>query len=320
MEKQKMKIDLNAPGMEQVKEYERIREMNSDVIRMYAFYLMNRSRFITKELVQQIVRECDVSEEYAFFVLLTAVCGLNPEEKERDKEIEEAYFLPSIRKLDASTYRNNLYYKTISIPSKKLGNWEFCRESYQPYEGFIYNDIVVQDDFREIPRLGFFAEEFTFPAVLENGVEWMTVTPNEIETMQPVVECVSGKVVTFGLGIGYFTFMVSEKENVDGITVVEKDENVIHLFETYILPQFPNKEKVRIVTMDAFEYAENLMTKEQYDYAFADLWHNASDGLPLYLKMANMEERYPETKFFYWIEESLLSAFRWQAYEEIKER
>lgn len=32
----------------------------------------------------------------------------------------------------------------------------------------------------------------------------MTITPNEIAAMQAALEEVEGKVVTFGLGLGYF--------------------------------------------------------------------------------------------------------------------
>ena len=86
----------------------------------------------------------------------------------------------------------------------------------------------------------------------------MLITPNEINTMQPVIDNVSGNVVTFGLGLGYFAYMCSIKNNVNGITIVEKDKNVIELFEKYILPQFEYKDKIKIVNSDAFDFASNM--------------------------------------------------------------
>jgi hypothetical protein len=212
--------------------------------------------------------------------------------------------------LKAKDYRENPYYRNITIPEISTGNWELKYEKYQPYEAFIYNELIIDENFREIPRLGFFAEEFLFPAVLEKGVEWMTITPNEIATMQPALEEVVGKVVTFGLGLGYFAYMASEKEQVHQLTIIERNEEVIRLFKEYILPQFPHKEKVEIIGMDAFVYAKEYMAAEAYDYAFVDLWHDVSDGVELYLRMKGMEIDCPKTKYLYWIEESLLSCLR----------
>ena len=66
----------------------------------------------------------------------------------------------------------------------------------------------------------------------------MTITPNEIETMKEAVDKASGNVLTFGLGLGYYAYMVSEKENVESVTIVDSNEDVIDLFKKYVLPQF----------------------------------------------------------------------------------
>ena len=75
----------------------------------------------------------------------------------------------------------------------------------------------------------------------------MTITPNEIETMKEPVDEAFGHVLTFGLGLGYYAYMVSEKENVESITIVETNEDVIDLFNKYILPQFKNAHKIKII-------------------------------------------------------------------------
>ena len=166
--------------------------------------------------------------------------------------------------------------------------------------------MIVKDNFVEIPRVGYFEEEFEYLAVLENNNEWMLITPNEINTMKPVIDEVKGNVVTFGLGLGYFAYMTSIKDDVNSVTIVERDDNVIKLFEEHILPSFSNKNKIKIVKSDAFEFAKDM---EGYDYAFVDLWHDVSDGVDLYLKMRSMEKE--NIKYRYWIEDSLLSWFRW---------
>lgn len=305
-----MRINLNQYDRSKVRSLIQIRDMNNEVLGMYADYLNRYSCFITKELVQDITQDCEISEEYAFFVLLAAATGLKIDSSERDRRIAQNYYIPSIKRLNTEDYKRNAYYINITIPEISSGNWELKHEKFQPYEAFIYNDLLVDKDYREIPRLGFFAEEFTFPAVLEKGVEWMTITPNEIATMQSALEEVEGKVVTFGLGLGYFAYMASEKEQVHKLTVIERNEEVIRLFSEYILPQFPHKNKVEIIAMDAFEYAKEHMAAEGYDYAFVDLWHDISDGVELYLRMKKLEVYCPKTKYLYWIEESILSSLR----------
>ena len=111
--------------------------------------------------------------------------------------------------------------------------------------------------------------------------------------------------------------MASEKSEVKSVTVIERDSSVIKLFEKHILPQLANKDKIKIVKSDAFEYAEKVMPKEKFDFAFVDLWHDASDGVELYIKMKKLEAKNGSTEFLYWIEKTLLSSIRWQIYDGI---
>jgi hypothetical protein len=286
---------------------------------MLCDYLNNNPCLISKELMESANRDGALSEETVYYAMLTALCGLETGNNELDKQLANDYFRPAIKKLDPKSYIENPYYRNISIPKVKRGNWELKYEKYKPYEAFVYNDLIVGPDFKEIPRIGFFNEEFRFPAVMENSHEWMAIKPNEIETMQPVIDLIEGRVVTFGLGLGYFTYMASLKEQVQSITVVERDIQIIQIFERYILPQFQHNEKVEIISIDAFEYAEKQLPYKNFDYAFVDLWHDVSDGLNIYIKMKRLEYLSYQTKFIYWIEDSLLSGFRWQVFDWVTE-
>ena len=61
---------------------------------------------------------------------------------------------------------------------------------------------------------------------------------------------------------------------------------------------FLKKEKIDIVRQDAFEFATNCMSDGYYDHAFVDLWHDVSDGYPLYKQMKALEKNSPNTLFF----------------------
>ena len=133
----------------------------------------------------------------------------------------------------------------------------------------------------------------------------MTLLPNETITIKPHVENSFGRVLTFGLGLGYFALSAAAKDSVSSVTVVERDENVIKLFSDVILPRFSCKDKIKMIKADAFEYAEQNYAKNLYDFVFADIWHDPSDGVELYLKMKEYEKLCPNCKYEYWIEDTL---------------
>ncbi len=314
-----MNIVLNKSDKEKLKKLINISSGNFKILDIYAEYLNNCPTLVTPSLVREIVEECNVSEETAFVSILSAACGFNTEESRDDRAFEERYFIPSVKKALVSEYQDNAYLSNIKLPDVKMGDWELTTLSYKPYEGFVCGDIILKDDLTEIPRLGFFDAEYRFPAVLQSGREWMAVKPNEIETMKEPISAVGGKVLTLGLGLGYFTYMASEKEAVSEITVIEKDETVIELFKKHIFPQFNNKNKVNIISADAFEYVEKKLKDGRYDFIFADTWHDASDGFPMYLRLKKEEKRFSKTKFLYWIEKTLLSHLRTLVFEGLAE-
>ncbi|WP_404330840.1 hypothetical protein [Mesobacillus maritimus] len=283
----------------------KIKEDNYKVFALLSHYLNNAPDFVDKEEIGEIV-QYGVSYEHAFGVILAAAFGLDIIDSEDDKTFYNRYFTKMIHHLDEKEYYDNPYYQNITIPTIKIGKSELKYEKYKPFEGFVCNDIIQTIEGRQIPQIGFFQTEFKFPAVLEEDRIWMTITPNEIETMKEPVEQAFGHVLTYGLGLGYYAYMVSEKANVESVTIVEANEDVIHLFTQYVLPQFENAQKIKTIKADAFEYAQNHMSKGNYDFVFTDLWHDVSDGIDMYLKMRKYEKQTPNTVFTYWIEKSIL--------------
>jgi len=219
--------------------------------------------------------------------------------------------LDAIRELNPKTFANNPYYEAIHFGNKKKNNWELRQSSYEPFQGFVYDEIIVKphSNFKEITPFGFFKERFPYLEILENDKNWMSVTPHEILTMNAPIKEARGKVLTFGLGMGYYPFMASIKNDVKEVTVVEKDKNAISLFNEFILPQFPNKAKIKVIHEDAFLFASTIADK-QYDSIFVDIWHLPLDGLFLYLPFKRIFRDFKETKISYWIEKSILALLR----------
>lgn len=284
---------------------DKISEYNDLILKKLSVFLNCEPDFINVEIIDELCGECGLDEESACRYVLASAIGLDIEKNERDREIFELYFPHMIHRLNTNDYSSDPYYSSVKLPELVYHGWEFRYESYKPYEIFACNDLLKLPDGRILPQLGFFTREFRYPAALENGREWMLITPNEINTMAAPVRRGGGRVLTFGLGLGYFAFMVGRKPETAEVTVVERDKNVIELFCNFILPQFDFADKLKIINADAYEYAATEMTNGRYDFVFADIWHDPSDGVTSYRKLKKYEHQLPNAKFMYWIEPTL---------------
>lgn len=291
---------------------------HNEIIRYaYSRYLNHNPRILDTETVQDFSQECNCSIEDAFLSLFAVCCGLECDVNPTHRELERRYLRTGVRRLDPTVYQNDPYYQTVRMPNVTDGRWELGHGFYAPFEPFVCDHPVVGDDLREIPQIGYFTQRFDFPSVREGGVEWMTVTPNEIETMKEPIEKSHGRVLTLGLGLGYFAFRAAEKPNVESVTVIEHDPTVIELFQTHLLPQFPHKEKIKVICDDAFAYVESKMTPTDFDYIFADTWHDPADGLEMYLRLRRIEKKRGLQNVDYWIEPSLLSCLRGMVWDKL---
>ena len=311
---------MNYSDTEKFKRLTETVDLNCRLTQLYATYLERFPEAICADMVNALTEDGEITREEALVALLSELFGLDMSKGPLDRRLIMSYLTPSVRILDPARYTENPYYKNVKIKNVTDGSWELKWESYAPYRAVSAGDMMLSDDFTEVAPLGFFAERFEFPAVLEGGNEWMTLTPVDLDTSDEAIERARGRVVTFGLGLGYFAFMASEKSEVESVTVVEKSPEVIRLFKKHILPQFPNGDKITVIEADAFEYAERVMPREHFDFAFVDTWRDASDGAVAYKRMKPLERLSPSTEFSYWIERFLISATRAEKYCELIER
>ena len=286
-----------------------VRSLNHRAGWLIADYLNDNPRSITPELMAEVLPEGAETavEQRIYASLLGGFLGLDPD-CEEDRFIQERYLQAGLRRLDPTPYREDPYYRDILVQPAILGEWELAWQEYHPYELFLRDDLILTDDLLQVPALGYFAEPFRYPSVLQDGREWMSIKPSEIESSLPAIAAATGRVVTFGLGLGYFAFRAAAKASVSSVTVVELDPAVITLFQEHILPQIPFKDKIAVIQDDAFHYLENEMRSCPPDFVFMDIWHDIADGTPLYVRARQYEARFPHTRFTYWIERSLRCA------------
>ena len=308
------------------KDFEKLKRLRVVFDRNYRWWrlvadLLNYAPDILKsEMVDTLCEGTSLTREEAVGALLSQVMGLCPEENAEDRILYREYLLPSVRVYSPDRYAKNPYVREVACADTARGRWEFKTQTYPPYRAAVVGDVEVGEDFSERMPLGFFDGAFSFFSVLEGANEWMTLTPGDVDTCTEAIEAAHGRVVTFGLGLGYFAFMAAAKPEVTSVTVVEKSPEVISMFREHLLPRFPDKDKITIVEADAFEYAESILPQEDFDLAFVDTWRDAGDGLPMYLRMKPLEKKSKNTVFLYWIEEFLLSRLRAQVFEDIWEK
>ncbi len=232
-------------------------------------------------------------------------------EDEENSELGSKYFFEPLHRLDVNEYRNNPFNK-LPIKEVKSGTLELSYIHYEAYEPFPLSEIKVDEDsyYEEYSQIGYFEEEYTYLALIDKGVIWMSINPNEIETMKEMIGGAHGNILVLGLGLGYLPYMLSLKDEVKSVVVLENNREIINLFNAYILPHFQNKNKIKILYQDAFVYLKEELPHNKFDFVYSDMWHDANEGLAMYLKIIPLEEKYPNIKFSYWLETSMIALAR----------
>ena len=212
--------------------------------------------------------------------------------------------LAGFRVLDGGAFMQDPYLQTVRLDgSSREGAFLLTTVGYQKGELFQYR---MPDYGGDYPRLsvGCFSSAVRTLALYENEMPWMTVCPSEISSMERQMRNAHGRVLTLGLGLGYYAMMVSRKKEVSSVTVVEREKSVISLFNRHILPFFPDSGKIRVIEADALDYCAHL-DDGQYDYCFADLWAGQEDGAPLYLELRELLAPCRRMETEYWIEKEI---------------
>ena len=248
--------------------------------------------------IKQYIKE-GLSEKEAMMQMFTKAFDIDYE-LEDNKEVMDSYILNNLKKLNDKEYLDNTYVQTIKATGK-YKKYALKYIDYEPYQLFAYDDISLNDD-KENSRIGYFDHKFSYLALTEGNNIWMSLNPNEIETMKPYKEKAKGNVLVLGLGMGYVPFMMALKPEVKSITIVEKDPDIISLFNSLIYPSFKNKEKIKIVQDDAINYVNK---NNHFDYIFADLWHSPEDGLSLFVQLKRINRNID-----CWLEVSMYALLR----------
>ncbi len=219
-----------------------------------------------------------------------------------DKEYLAGVF-ENARKMSVAEFYDDEYIKNVKIQERKIGKFLLTNASYARGELFLYDAPDLKAEL-VLPKIAFFTGKVSFPTLYEGNMPWMSVCPSEINSMKEQMERAHGNVLVLGMGLGYYQYVISGKDDVSSVTVVEISPEIADIFNENILPFFEKAEKIEIVVADAIEYLKTV-NDGQYDFVFADIWEGIIDGAPLYEKIRKEEKRLKSTEFTYWIGEQI---------------
>ena len=269
--------------------------------------LLNDVFFRFKEKELKSLESCgDIQNGYRQM----AIRNMDQEQKEAYASVQVGYGLDSFDEIDPESLLGNPYYKALSsLKGTKKGKSEFLVKGIPAHSLFVYDEVKTDpaNFLASYSPVGYFKKPFPYPCIDREGRTWMSIIPHEANTMAKAIEKAHGNVLTYGCGLGYFAFMASIKEGVDSVTILESDPNALALFRDVLLPLFPKKEKINLIQGNALKFSLEEGQKP-YDYLFVDIYHDAEDGLPLYIELRKREEIALEAD--YWIEEAILAYFR----------
>lgn len=207
--------------------------------------------------------------------------------KYKEKELTNNPYYKNIKLNDI--YSDTVRYECTTIKRKTLMNMDF----HNPLGKYLFH----------YDPLGYFDTDITLPALKEDDKVWMSPAISEIQSMKNGVEKGHGKCMTMGLGIGVLPYLWLLKEEVESVTIVEFNKNIIDLFDKYIRPQFPINKPLEIIHGNAFDYYNEIFLNK-FDYVYIDFWESSEDGLEYYTKL--MEKNIDLPHLDYWIEDSIL--------------
>ncbi|MBR4288544.1 MAG: hypothetical protein IKT50_03805 [Clostridia bacterium] len=237
-----------------------------------------------------------------FYVMLRFCDGMDLWSRADERYLKKLF--SQAKRFDKKEFQKDPYLRDITIKERRLGDFLLTESFYERGEFFQYDMPDLSEEI-VVPKIGFFTEKVFFPAVYEGNIPWVSVCPSEIHSMSCDTDDARGKVLVLGLGLGYYPYIISQKDEVEEITVIEKSPGIIQLFREEILPQFSRKEKIKLVEADAIDYLKQTKNGD-YDFCYADIWEGWQDGAEAYEKILPQEKRLKKTEFRYWIKNEIL--------------
>ena len=111
-----------------------------------------------------------------------------------------------------------------------------------------------------------------YTKLMRNNEMVMSDTPDEIDDLRLIISVATGSVLINGLGLGILPMIISEKENVKEITIIEIDRDVIDLVGKYVEDRCKKYDtEITIIHADAFTWKPPK--GKRYNAVWHDIWN-----------------------------------------------
>lgn len=135
----------------------------------------------------------------------------------------------------------------------------------------------------------------------EGTQSWMSMLPSEIESQEIGLAAAYGHTVVCGLGLGWLPANVALKPEVERVTVLERDLDVIALVESAgVFDQLPAdaRRKVTVVNADGLTWRPD----SPVDTLQADIWRKYIEDRKL-ADVRTMQSNIRATRLYFWGQE-----------------
>jgi predicted methyltransferase len=227
-------------------------------------------------------------------------------EEDLDRNLNTLY--ENCKEYSKKEIYENPFIQNIKFNEFKHGKYILDYNSVKKGEVFLHDNEFI-DELFYVPSFGYCKSDFLHPCIRIENVIHHFVAPEVINKYESIIEKANGNLLCLGLGIGYFPYMASLKDDVKEITIVEKDQDLIDIFNLKILPQFEYKGKINIIKADPIVYIHKLK-ENNYDYCVVDISANPCESLKNYIRLKKEERIHNDIKFLYYDEIRILLEIR----------
>ena len=308
-----MKVANTRKVNDRVRDYLETQELNFLIGKNISAHVTDgivfSNRTVIMQMAESIKGQFDHMEprldEDGLLLLSMMVCILEEKAKDIKSVPLQALYLTALNGVvfHKGELEEDEYYSKVYPKEGRNDKYELGERTYQKYELFHYGSQAVTDDGVQVPSIGTCDHRYRYPCVYEGGRVADAVTPDRFFTMNRGIMLSHGKTLCLGCGMGYFAYMASLKDDVESVTIVEKDPDLLNLFEVYILPKFEHMEKIKTVNADPADFVAGIHDGD-YDFCFAAAWKSNLDAME-YLKMKEALRPFKNMDKVYWLEEAI---------------
>ena len=166
----------------------------------------------------------------------------------------------------------------VTIPDKKIGDWSVSTFEITEKDASFQN---MRSLYSSGPTTNY--KPGIYKRLCRNGKTIMSNTPDEIRDHIRFISLARGNVLINGLGLGVCLKAILEKDEVESVTVIEKQQDVIDLISPYF-----DDERLTIIHADSLEWKPPKGA--YYDFVWHDIWDDiCTDNLET---MATLHRKY----------------------------